>query len=302
MKKAIISLHVSIFLAGFTAILGKLITLNEALLTWYRLLITIFTMWLIYWFSGKKTGVSSSDKWKIYGVGAFVTLHWIAFYASIKYANVSVALVTFSSVGFFTAIFEPLLLKRRFQWMEVLFGLISMAGIFIIFHFDTQYEAGILAGIAAAVLAAIFTILNKPLLRRNSPETVTRFELTGGFIFLSLILPGYLKIFPTHNFYPGWADIGWLLILAWFCTVLSFTLSLRALDKISAFTVNLSYNLEPVYGILLAFIIFRENEHLTGEFWLGLSLIAFSVILQTFMVYRTRGKTNAKIEASSGIN
>jgi drug/metabolite transporter (DMT)-like permease len=302
MKKAIISLHVSIFLAGFTAILGKLITLNEALLTWYRLLITIFTMWLIYWFSGKKAGVSSSDKWKIYGVGAFVTLHWIAFYASIKYANVSVALVTFSSVGFFTAIFEPLLLKRRFQWMEVLFGLISMAGIFIIFHFDTQYEAGILAGIAAAVLAAIFTILNKPLLRRNSPETVTRFELTGGFIFLSLILPGYLKIFPTHNFYPGWADIGWLLILAWFCTVLSFTLSLRALDKISAFTVNLSYNLEPVYGILLAFIIFRENEHLTGEFWLGLSLIAFSVILQTFMVYRTRGKTNAKIEASSGIN
>jgi len=293
MKKALISLHVSIFLAGFTAILGKLITLNEALLTWYRLLITVATMWLIYLFSRKRVGISKSDIWKIFGVGAIVALHWIAFYASIKYANVSVALVTFSSVGFFTAVLEPLFLKKKFRMIEVLFGLIAMAGILVIFHFDTEYKTGIIAGILAAILAAVFTIFNKPLLKRNSAETVTRYELTGGFFFLTLILPGYLYLFPTNNIIPGFADLGWLLILAWFCTVLSFTLSLKALEKISAFTVNLSYNLEPVYGILLAFIIFKENKSLTTGFWAGLSLIAFSVVLQTVMVYRSRvGKIN----------
>lgn len=293
MKKALISLHVSIFLAGFTAILGKLITLNEALLTWYRLLITVATMWLIYLFSRKRVGISKSDIWKIFGVGAIVALHWIAFYASIKYANVSVALVTFSSVGFFTAVLEPLFLKKKFRMIEVFFGLIAMAGILVIFHFDTEYKTGIIAGILAAILAAVFTIFNKPLLKRNSAETVTRYELTGGFFFLTLILPGYLYLFPTNNIIPGFADLGWLLILAWFCTVLSFTLSLKALEKISAFTVNLSYNLEPVYGILLAFIIFQENKSLTTGFWAGLSLIAFSVVLQTVMVYRSRvGKIN----------
>lgn len=290
MKKAFISLHVSIFLAGFTAILGKLITLNEGLLTWYRMLITVVTMWLLYYFSREKSDVSNADRWKIYGVGALVALHWVTFYASIKYSNVSVALVTFSGVGFFTAIMEPLLLKRKFQWVEIVFGLISMAGIFIIFHFDTQFKTGIILGILAAIFAAAFTIFNKPLLKRNSPQTVTRYELSGGFGFLTLLMPLYLYLFPADNILPGVADWGWLLILSWFCTVLAFTLSLQALNKISAFTVNLSYNLEPVYGILLAFLIFKENQSLNTSFWIGLSLIGLSVLLQTLMVLRMRGK------------
>lgn len=287
MRKAFIQLHTAVFIAGFTAILGRLITLNEALLVWYRLLFTIITMWALFAFQKKLQRISAKEMMKITGVGIIATLHWITFYASIKNSNVSVALVCFSSIGFFTAIFEPVITRSRLNYIELLLGLIAVLGISLIFHFDPTYKVGIIIGITSAMLGSLFPILNRGLLRTHSTETITVYELTGGFIFLTLVLPVYLKIFPTKNLVPGWTDIIWLLILAWICTVWAFQLSMNALKKISAFTVNLTYNLEPLYGITLAFLLFREDKMLTDAFYAGLGLIVCSVLLQTFLVYRS---------------
>lgn len=299
MRKAFIQLHTAVFIAGFTAILGKLITLNEALLVWYRLLFTIITMWALFAFQKKLQRISAKEMMKITGVGIIATLHWTTFYASIKYSNVSVALVCFSSIGFFTAIFEPIITRGRLNYIELLLGLVAVLGISLIFHFDPAYKVGIIIGITSAMLGSLFPILNRGLLRSHSTETITVYELTGGFLFLTLVLPLYLKLFPTENLVPGRNDIIWLLILAWICTVWAFQLSMNALKKISAFTVNLTYNLEPLYGITLAFILFREDKMLTDAFYAGLGLIVCSVLLQTLLVYRAGRKAAAqKVKAA----
>lgn len=290
MRKAFIQLHTAVFIAGFTAILGRLITLNEGLLVWYRLLFTIITMWPLFAFQKKLQRIPFKEMMKIGAVGIIAAVHWATFYASIKYSNVSVALVCFSSIGFFTAIFEPIITRSRFKMIEILLGLIAVVGISLIFHFDPSFKVGIILGIITAMLGSLFPILNRGLLKTHSTETVTVYELTGGFVFLSLVMPFYLNVFPTENLIPGWQDLIWLLILAWVCTVLAFQMSMEALKKISAFTVNLSYNLEPIYGISLAFILFREDKMLTDGFYLGLALIICSVLLQSYLVYRSNRK------------
>jgi drug/metabolite transporter (DMT)-like permease len=288
LKKAFLQLHAAVLLAGFTGILGRLITLNEGLLVWYRLLITAITLWVLFAITKKIKRISTGELLRITGVGFIAAMHWVTFYGSIKYANVSVALVCFSAIGFFTALLEPLLLKHKFSWQEVLLGLMVMAGIFIIFHFDPKYETGIIIGIISALLACLFPIFNRSFLKRHSAETVTLYELTGGFITLSIVIPFYIQLFPATHYIPTLSDFGWLLVLAWFCTVLAFQLSMNALKKISAFTVNLSYNLEPVYGILLAFVVYKENERLNSSFYIGLGIILLSVVLQTLRIYRKR--------------
>ncbi len=288
MKKAFIQLHFAILLAGFTGILGKLITLKEGWLVWYRMLITSVALFLLFYFTGRLKRISRQDYMKIFGVGTILAMHWVTFYGSINYSNVSVALVCFSATGFFTAIFEPILEKRRESWQELLLGFMVIIGIYIIFHFDPQYKTGIILGIISASLAALFPIFNGQFLKKHSPETVTFYELSGGFIALSILMPIYIRFFPSERFIPNTSDFLWLLVLALFCTVLAFQLSLAALKKISAFTVNLSYNLEPVYGILLAFLVYRENEKLNNSFYIGLGIILLSVGLQTWRVSRSR--------------
>ena len=223
---------------------------------------------------------------KIFGVGAIVAFHWVTFYGSVKYANVSVALVCFSATGFFTAFFEPMILKRQVSITEVLLGLLGITGIYIIFDFHPQFKAGIIFGILSSMGSALFPIFNKRLLLRFSPNILTLYELGGGLITLTLLVPLYLLVFPAHYYFPTWSDWLWLLILAWFCTVLSFDLQLNALKKISAFTANLTYNLEPVYGIILAFIFFKENENLNRAFYYGVGLIILAVVLQMIRMYR----------------
>jgi len=229
--------------------------------------------------------ISFKEFLKIFGVGLIAALHWVTFYGSIKYANVSVALVCFSAIGFFTAIFEPLVFRTRIDIWELLLGLMVIGGIYIIFHFDPQYKIGIVVGIISALLGSLFPIFNRVLLRTHSTETITVYELTGGFLALSIILPFYLRLFPANHLIPTLSDFWWLLVLSWLCTVLAFQLSMNALKKISAFTVNLSYNLEPVYGILLAFVIYQENRELKSSFYVGLSIIILAVALQTLDVY-----------------
>ena len=286
MKKALLSLHAAIFLAGFTGILGRLITLNEGWLVWWRLFITSCTLAIFFLFTGRLQKATFSLHLRILATGAVVALHWVFFYGSVKYANVSVALICFSAIGLFSAFFEPLILHKKMDWIEVLFGALTIAGIWLIFYFDKQYKAGILLGIISSLFAALFTVFNKKLVEHISPESLTFYELTGGLIVLTLGMPFYISSFPKDPILPTAGDFFWLLVLSWFCTVLAFNLSLQALKKISPFTVNLSYNLEPVYGIVLAFIVYNENEYLGRGFYYGLSLVLLTVVLQTRRLYR----------------
>lgn len=290
MRKAFIQLHIAVLLAGLTGILGRLITLNEGWLVWWRLLIASVTMWILFGFMKRLQKISRADMIRIMGIGVIAALHWVSFFGSIKYANVSVALVCFSAVGFFTAILEPMVTRHRFNLIDIVLGLVVMIGIYIIFHFDPQYKIGIAIGIVSAMLGALFPIFNRQLLQRMNAETLITYELSAGWLSLCLILPFYLQLSPASYYMPTSTDWAWLLVLAWLCSVWAFQLSANALKKISAFTVNLSYNLEPVYGIILAFIIFKENEYLRPEFYLGLVLIIGAVLVQTYRVYRSRKK------------
>ncbi len=288
MKKAFIQLHISVFLAGFTGVLGRLIHLNEGLLVWYRLLLTSVSMWILFTFTKKIQKISRVDIIKLSGIGFLAAIHWVTFYGSIKSANVSVALVCFSSVGFFTALLEPVLLRKKINMAEVLLGLLVIAGIYIIFEFEGGYRTGIILGVLSAVLLAFVMIFIGQFVQRINTETTLTWQLTGGFIALSFVMPFYMLRFPTDYIFPDAEDWMWLLFLAWVCSVLAFQLSAKALKKLSAFTVNLSFNLEPVYGILLAFILYNENKGLSKWFYCGFALIAASLIIHAFILLKTK--------------
>ena len=286
MKKAFIQLHIAVFLAGFTAVLGRLITLNEGLLVWYRLLITVLVLALILYVKKEFKRIDAKDIFRMAGVGGIIAFHWVTFYGSIKYGNISVALVCLSAAGFFSALIEPILFKKKIVIVEVLLGLLAITGIYIIFDFHPKFKLGIAYGILAALGAAIFPMLNKQLIKEFSPRTLTFYELFGGFVILSLLLPFYLKFTPSSYFIPTVTDFVWLIILAVICTVLCFDLQLKALRKISAFTSNLMYNLEPLYGIILAFIFFGEGKSFHKEFYIGVALILLAILLQMFRLLK----------------
>ncbi|MEO7263774.1 MAG: DMT family transporter, partial [Ferruginibacter sp.] len=187
-----------------------------------------------------------------------------------------------------TALLEPFILRSKIIWFEFGLGLLAMAGIYIIFDFHPQYKLGIIFGIISAFGSALFPIFNKQLLKRFNARTLTLYELGGGLLMLSIILPFYLTQFPASYFLPTLSDWLWLIILAVLCTVLAFNLQLSALKKISAFTANLTYNLEPVYGIILAFIFFQENKMLHNQFYIGLGLILLAIFLQMISVFKNR--------------
>ncbi len=290
MKKAFFQLHIAVFLAGFTGILGRLISLNEGMIVFYRLLFTSITMWVLFGILKKIHQIPFIDIVKVGAVGFIAAMHWVTFYGSIKYSNVSVALVCFSSISFFTALFEPLILSKKTNWLEMFLGLMTLLGIYIIFHFDSQYKTGIIIGLISAVLAALFPIYNRQFLFRMNVETLLTWQQTGGFITLSMLLPFYLQQFPVNNFLPGVQDFLWLLVLAWFCSVIAFQFSSYALKRLSAFTVNLTYNLEPVYGILLAFIVYKENKLLSKWFYAGFAIIATALIIHLYLLLRHEKK------------
>ena len=288
MKKAFWQLHIAVFLAGFTGILGKLITLNEGLLVWYRLLITSATMWIIFSITKRLQKVPLKHVVQLGAVGFLSALHWVTFYGAIKTANVSVALVCFSSVGFFTAVFEPILMGKRFQRVELLLGLVVIGGISLIFNFDPRYKIGIILGVLSAIFIAIAMIYIKKFVGRYNPQTVLTWQLSGGWLALTAVMPIYLYKFPTTYLIPDLSDWAWLLVLAWFCSVIAFQFTTHALQKLSAFTVNLTFNLEPVYGIILAFAVYHENQLLNKWFFIGFALIAAALVIHVLMLLKTR--------------
>jgi drug/metabolite transporter (DMT)-like permease len=280
MKKAFIQLHIAVFLAGFTAVLGRLINLNEGLLVWYRLLITVVVMLGILFANKAFVILPFKSILKMVGVGAVIAFHWVTFYGSVKYGNISVALVCLSAAGFFSSLLEPLFLQKKIVLAEVLLGTLAIIGIYIIFDFHPQFKLGIVYGILGALGAAIFPIFNKQLVKDFSPGILTFYELAGGLLVLTLLLPLYLSQTTVAYYIPTAKDFVWLLILAVVCTVFSFNLQLKALQKISAFTCNLMYNLEPIYGIILAFLFFEEGKAVNVWFYVGVGIIMATILLQ----------------------
>jgi drug/metabolite transporter (DMT)-like permease len=293
MKKAFLQLHMAVFLAGFTGILGKEIHLGAELLVWYRLAISAGTMWILFYFTKKLKRLPLKDIMKLFGIGFVAALHWVTFYASIKESNVSVALVCFSSVGFFTALLEPVMLRVPIKWIEVLLGLLVMVGIYVIFQFDPRYKTGIILGITCAVLLAFVTILLREYVKRINPETILTYQLSGGVISLTLLLPLYWQFFPAGRLLPSLPEWGWLLVLSWVCSVWAFQLTTNSLKKLTAFTVNLTFNLEPVYGIIMAFLFYHENEVVGKWFFVGAGLIAASLVIH-FVLLLAKERMNKK--------
>ena len=284
MKNALVKLHIAVFLVGFTGILGVLIQLNQMPLVWYRILITVLSLIVLLKFKGKSVGLPLKSVKHLMLIGAVIALHWVCFYGSIKLSNVSIGLVCFSATGLFTALLEPLLITKRIRGVEILLGLLTLAGIYLIFHFDDRYQLGIIVGLISAFLAALFSVLNKKNLAIADASIIMLYELFGGLVVLSLLMPVYLYFFPTISLIPTWADLGWLLILSWVCTSVAMKLMLESLQKVSAFTQNLSLNLEPVYAIIMAFILFKENKLLQPSFYYGVAFILSSVVIQMMRV------------------
>jgi drug/metabolite transporter (DMT)-like permease len=287
-KKAFIQLHIAVLLAGFTAILGKLIVLNEGYLTLYRMAMSCGILALILFWKGRFLLLPFKKMLPLLGIGAIISLHWVSFYGSIKYSNVSVSVTCLSSIGFFTSLFEPAIMRKRIDMVEVFLGLLAITGVYLIFNFYPEFKTGIIFGIISAMLASIFPILNKRKLLNFPPDIVTVYEMAGGAIALCIILPVYFQFFPANTFIPTASDWLWLIILSSVCTVFAFHLSLNSLKHISAFTTNLTYNFEPVYSIILAFIIFKENKFLGSGFYYGFALILLAVSLQMLRVYMER--------------
>lgn len=286
MKNAYLYLHLSILLAGFTGILGKLIDLNEGLLVWYRIAISTVMLGLILLFNQSRVKYPIKEVLKLSIPGIILTIHWLFFFASIKHSNVAIGTICFGLTGFFTAILHPILKKGKINLNEILLSIITIIGIAMIFHFDTQYRLGIILGAISSVFSGLYTIYNESLVKKYESKLLNFYQLGISTLFLAAIMPIYLKFNPTNYYFPNAKDSIYLFILAFFCTVILYVLFNESLKKLSPFTVNLSYNLEPIYSIALAFIIFKEHQQLNNYFFMGISLVILSVILQSFLAYR----------------
>ncbi len=282
-NKAFIKLHTAILLAGFTGIIGKLIDMGEVMLVWYRMFFTFVIFGVFLLFSGKFERINLKDFMKIGFSGVLICTHWLFFYASIKLSNVSIGVVCFSLIGFFTALCEPLFLRSKFSWRELMYSLLTVLGVLLIFSFDVRYRMGIIAGVIGALLAALYTISIKRF-DGYSDNTTLLYQMGGGVLFLTLILPLCISYFDITYLVPTLKDFSLLLILATFCTIGMSYLLIQSLHHISAFTVNLSYNLEPVYSIVIAMAFLGEARELNFAFYLGLAVIILSVCLQSIWV------------------
>ena len=219
-SRAFAKLHISIVLAGFTGVLGKLITISEGMLVWYRMLFTFVIFLGILLLSKRFHAVNFKDFCKIGGIGILLCLHWIFFYGSIKASNISIGVVCFALVGFFTALLEPLIMHRRFSFRELAFSLLTLLGVTLIFSFDSRYRLGIGLGIISSLMAALYTVSNKRVCQGFSSGTLLLFQMLGGFLFLSALLPFYIDYFNITYIVPDMSDIILLLCLVFFCTII----------------------------------------------------------------------------------
>lgn len=284
-KRAYLELHIAVLLFGFTAILGDLIQLSALALVWWRVFMTSLSFLVIVRPLKIFRSLPRRTLLAYMGIGALVGLHWIAFYGAIKLSNASIALVCMATTSFFTAIIEPLLLRQRFNWYELALGVLIIPGMALIVNgVHIPVASGLAVGLAAAFLAALFAILNKKLSGTLDEISVSFIELSSAWLFLSVV---WLALsgtnFDNPEFWPSPGDWFYLIVLALLCTTLAYVLALRSLRYLSAFTSNLTVNLEPVYGIALAWLILREDKDLSGNFYWGVGIILLAILIHPLL-------------------
>jgi len=283
-----LKLHFIVFLWGFSAILGKLVSISATELVWYRSLLAAGGMALVIWLSRGNFKVGKADAWRLLGIGAIVALHWIAFFGSARMANVSVSLVGFATNSLWAALLEPWFNRTPVKKYELLLGLLVVAGLYVIFSFDFAYKAGLMLAIFAGFTSALFSVLNARMVKTISSRTITFYEMVGVFIITGLCLPfikaaGIAMAFPEL---PTFMDVVYILLLAGVCSVYAYTVAVELMKRISVFMIQLTLNLEPLYGIIMAVIIFGERERMDTNFYVGALIIMTAVIAYPFVKKR----------------
>jgi len=272
-------LHFLVFIAGFTAVLGKIITIDAVSLVWYRMVIATVLMLIYIKILKVDIAVDSKTLFKFSVAGIIIALHWITFFAAIDVSNISIALAMFSTGAFFASFIEPIIYKRKIIWYEILFGIIVILGVVVILQAEIKHISGVLLGILSAFLSSLFAVLNGKFLERDSATKISFYEFIAGVIFISLYILIVDNGFSIKYFQLSIADLSYLLILASICTAYAFIASVHVMKQISPYTVVLTYNLEPIYGVILALILFPQSETMTSSFYYGAILILTTVLL-----------------------
>lgn len=276
--KSYLNLHLIVFIWGFTGVLGGLISIGGTDLVWYRMLIA--SVFLFGWLKLTRTPYKLSRKvlLKLTFVGLLIAIHWILFFTAIKVSNVSITLAMFSMGAFFAAVFEPLFYNRKMLWYEVLFGLVIIGALCLILNVEFRYLQGMVLALVSVFFGVMFTLLNGKLIQEHDAKVITLYEFVAGFLFVTI----YLLI--TGSFTAGFFSLSindWLLIvlLASICTAYAFTASVNVMRKLTPYTVMLTTNLEPVYGIVLAWFLIGESERMSTSFYFGAAVIIAVVVL-----------------------
>jgi drug/metabolite transporter (DMT)-like permease len=287
MVKIYFNLHFIVFILGFTAILGNLITVSSISVVFYRTLIA--SLVLYFMLNKSKSVISLKSRYSLLGIGAILGVHWLCFFGSARLSNVSVSLVTFSTTSFFTSLFQPLVLNKRVDWKELLLSLLAVFGMGIIFRFEINHLSGIILGLLGSIFAAFLSIFNSIVTQKFDSKVISFYELLGALLIVLIFLPYFFitEFVGFKDFHLSSLDLFWVLILSLVCTVYPYEQMVKILRNISAFTANLSLNMEPIYGILMAVLIFGEKEKMSKEFYFGAVLILFSVIIHPFLTKRT---------------
>ena len=282
-KRAYLELHIAVLLFGFTAILGNLIQLSAVVLVWWRVLLASLFFLLFTKAAAQIRLIPRRFFWQFVGIGCLITLHWLAFYGAIKLANASVALICLATTSFQSAILEPLMTRQPIKWFEVAVGIIIVPAMaFIASDLPSNMTAGLICGILSSVLVVIFSILNKRIIDEADPLSISLLEMGSASVFLTFFLPIYFHFDKTATLVPSPSDWIYLLVLAIFCTNIGYLLATRSLKHLSAFATNLTVNLEPIYGIVLAALILKENKTLPTSFYIGSVTILLAVLSYRF--------------------
>jgi drug/metabolite transporter (DMT)-like permease len=279
-------LHFIVLIWGVTAILGLLISLPPLELVFYRTLLAAAGVAVVMGYRKESLRMAPRELLKIAGVGVLISLHWIFFFWSAKVSTASVCLAGMATTSLWTAFVDPIINKKRVKLYEVALGLLVISGLLVIFQFENGYWLGLSMALVAAFLSALFSVLNGRLTLRHSPYQITFYEMGAASLIALLFLPiySYLDGSVIQWSWKG-LDWLWLLILGGICTVYAFSVSVELMKRLPVFSINLTINLEPVYGILLAVVIFGEKEKMTDQFYYGTAIILVSVLIYPVLNY-----------------
>ncbi len=288
--KNYLHLHFLVFIAGFTAILGELISISAIPLVWFRMAIALVLMFIYIKITKVKYKIDKKTLIKFSFAGIIIALHWITFFGSIDVSNISITLAMFSTGAFFASIIEPIIYKRKVIWYEIFFGVLVIIGIFLITQSEIKYFLGIVLGILSAFFSSLFAVLNGKFLENHNATVISFYEFVSGVFFITLFIGVFGEGFSKDFFVLSNNDYLYLFILGSICTAYAFIASVYVMKYISPYSVVLAYNLEPVYGIILAIILFPEKETMETNFYYGAVIILTSVFLNAILKNKSRNK------------